>query len=144
MNKAQAVKLFKALNDAERGVNEAIATMDGKVAGDAAGLCHHYLTDVAVRLWLEVLSPLVKENSELMPAMPQGGGAEWAPTRIPERELEGVLAALAQLRETLLVSIPVVDEGATTPGESVGYRSALVRLGEKVDQAMTNIRDLAE
>ena len=144
MNKAQAVTLFDTLRAAERAVDEAVATLDGKVSGGVAELCHYYLTDVTVRLWLEVVSPLVQEHPELEAAMTQGVRAHWQPTRIPERELQPVLAALDQLRATLLAAIPVVDDGATTPGESVGFRSALVRLGEKVQQATDNIRDLRE
>jgi hypothetical protein len=112
-----------------------------RVSRSASDTCGFYLTDIVVQLGLRILAPLWEEHPGLKP---QAGNANSAPgkLRIPAAELDHVLAALAQLRKAALDAIPIAGAGAATPGESIGYRAALVSVADAVDEATTALRRL--
>jgi hypothetical protein len=144
VEREHARRIAESVDAARVALEEIVDQLTVRVSQSAGDLCASYLTDSLVQLGLRVLLPLWEEHPELHPEdKPAIGGPRHPWPSLPPAEAERILAGIDRLRTSLLEAIPLAGAGASTPGESIGYRAALVHIADTLQVAQSQIKGLA-
>ena len=140
MEKAKAAQIVKTIIDAQAATDAAVSAMGIRVSQDAADLCFVYLTDASVHVGLRLVAQLWEEFPDLTPE--RADSVPFMRCRVPAAEMAPVRKALADLIRAVAEARELVQEGASTPGERLGYLTVLTETESKLQEVDAHFAEL--
>jgi hypothetical protein len=144
VERESARKIATAAREADAALHAAVEQLRTNVSDQAADTCHFELTRLAVDVGFHLLSPLYEEFPDLVPVRAERPGAgDPLRFRIPAAQLAPVREALARLRRVTDDVFTLVEQGASTPGEKLGYMTALSTIRDDIEEVTTRLARLS-